>query len=92
MAAKPQVAPLRRTRLVDDATQALRDAILDGRLQAGPRRSLFALGHSGWAPGQLEAEMRAGHWVAVPADEALVFDEDYDGKWPRAMARRAINL
>jgi putative transcriptional regulator len=59
---------------------------------AGPRRRLFVLGHSGWAPGQLEAEMGAGHWVAVPADEALVFDEDYDGKWPRAMARRRINL
>lgn len=37
MAAKPEVAPLRRTRLVDDATQALRDAILDGRLKAGAR-------------------------------------------------------
>ncbi len=58
----------------------------------GPRRSFFVLGHSGWAPGQLEAEMSAGHWVAVPADEALVFDDDYDGKWPRAMARRAIKL
>lgn len=58
----------------------------------GPRRSLFILGHSGWAPGQLEAEMGAGHWVAVPADEALIFDGDYDGKWPRAMARRRINL
>ncbi|OGK98137.1 MAG: hypothetical protein A3J45_13255 [Candidatus Rokubacteria bacterium RIFCSPHIGHO2_02_FULL_69_13] len=59
---------------------------------AGPRRRLFVLGHSGWAPGQLEAEMGAGHWVAVPADEALVFDEDYDGKWPRAMARRRLTL
>ncbi len=59
---------------------------------AGPRRSLFILGHSGWAPGQLEAEMGAGHWVAVPADEVLVFDEDYDGKWSRAMARRRISL
>jgi putative transcriptional regulator len=59
---------------------------------AGPRRSLFVLGHSGWAPGQLEAEMAAGHWVAVAADEALLFDEDYDGKWPRAMARRRISL
>ena len=59
---------------------------------AGPRRRLFVLGHSGWAPGQLEAEMGAGHWVAVPADEALVFDDDYDGKWPRAMARRRLTL
>lgn len=58
----------------------------------GPRRSLFALGYAGWAPGQLEGEIEAGHWVAVPADEALVFDEDYEGKWKRAMARRTIEL
>lgn len=64
-------------------------AIADG---TGPRRRLFILGHSGWAPGQLEAEMWAGNWIAVPADEALVFDEDYDGKWPRAMARRTLRL
>jgi DNA-binding GntR family transcriptional regulator len=31
------VAPLRRRRLVDDATQALRDAILSGRFPAGAR-------------------------------------------------------
>lgn len=31
------VAPLRRRRLVDDATQALRDAILAGKLTAGAR-------------------------------------------------------
>jgi DNA-binding GntR family transcriptional regulator len=31
------VAPLRRRRLVDDASQALREAILDGRFEAGAR-------------------------------------------------------
>jgi DNA-binding GntR family transcriptional regulator len=36
MAAHP-VEPLQRRRLVDDATQALREAILDGRLPAGGR-------------------------------------------------------
>jgi DNA-binding GntR family transcriptional regulator len=36
MAAQP-VGPLQRRRLVDDATQALRDAILAGRLAAGAR-------------------------------------------------------
>jgi putative transcriptional regulator len=58
----------------------------------GPRRSLFALGYAGWAPGQLEAEIKAGAWEIVPADEALVFDENYEKKWERAMARRTINL
>lgn len=58
----------------------------------GPRRALFALGYAGWAPGQLEAEIVAGAWFTVPADEALVFDENYEKKWDRAMARRRIEL
>ncbi|MFQ5897235.1 MAG: YqgE/AlgH family protein [Candidatus Methylomirabilia bacterium] len=58
----------------------------------GPHRSLFALGYAGWGPGQLEGEMGGGHWVIVPADEALVFDDDYEAKWQRAIARRIIHL
>ncbi|MDE2179485.1 MAG: YqgE/AlgH family protein, partial [candidate division NC10 bacterium] len=60
--------------------------------ETGPRRSLFALGYAGWAPGQLEAEIKAGAWEIVPADEALVFDEHAETKWKRAMARRTIHL
>lgn len=37
MVARPEVGPLQRRRLVDDATQTLRDAILNGRFQAGAR-------------------------------------------------------
>jgi putative transcriptional regulator len=58
----------------------------------GPRQSLFALGYAGWAPGQLEAEIKAGSWEIVPADKTLVFDENADTKWERAMARRTIHL
>ena len=58
----------------------------------GPRLSLVALGYAGWAPGQLEGEIAAGSWVVVQSDEALVFDQDYEKKWERAMARRTIQL
>lgn len=58
----------------------------------GPRKSLFALGYAGWAPGQLEAEIKAGAWEIVVADEALVLDESSETKWERAMARRTIRL
>jgi len=64
-------------------------AIVEGK---GPRRTFFALGYAGWAPGQLEAEMKAGGWVRASADEALVFDSDYDSKWDRAMTRRRVDL
>jgi putative transcriptional regulator len=60
--------------------------------RTGPRKRLFALGYAGWASGQLEAEIREGSWEVVPADQAIVFDEHYETKWERAMARRTIHL
>jgi putative transcriptional regulator len=59
---------------------------------AGPQRSLLALGYAGWAPGQLDAEMQANGWLSVPADSDLVFDENFDGKWQRALAKLGIDL
>jgi putative transcriptional regulator len=58
----------------------------------GPRLSLLALGYAGWAPGQLEGEIADGAWVVVPADEALLFDQNHEKKWERAMARRRFDL
>jgi putative transcriptional regulator len=59
---------------------------------AGPRRSLLALGYAGWAPGQLDAEMQANGWLSVPADCDLVFDDDFDAKWRRALAKLGVDL
>jgi putative transcriptional regulator len=64
-------------------------AIAQGK---GPRRTFFALGDAGWAPGQLEAEMKAGAWVRAAADQAIVFDTEDERKWERAMERRRIDL
>src|SRR2546425_9495486 len=65
------------------------DAMGHGR---GPARSLFTFGYAGWAPGQLEDEIRRGSWFTVPADQPLLFSEDYDRKWDRATARQKIQL
>lgn len=58
----------------------------------GPRRRLLTLGYAGWSPGQLEGELTRGSWVVAAADEALVFDENYERKWQGAMDRQLINL
>ncbi|MGE3933496.1 MAG: YqgE/AlgH family protein [Rhodospirillaceae bacterium] len=56
--------------------------ILKGR---GPKQSMFAFGYAGWGPGQLEHEIAQQAWITVPADEGIIFDEEHDTKWNRAM-------
>lgn len=34
------------------------------------------VGYAGWAPGQLENEMKTGSWIMLPADPAVVFDKE----------------
>lgn len=73
-------------------TPGVLDALGDIARGAGPRKSLFAIGYAGWAPGQLEGEIERGAWITVPADEALLFDEDPARKRDRATARRRITI
>jgi putative transcriptional regulator len=69
------------------ATLEILRAIAEGR---GPGRALLALGYAGWAPGQLEFEIQANGWLHSPADRALLFDDDIDGKYDRALAKIGI--
>lgn len=56
-----------------------------------PARAVLALGYAGWGPGQLEVELRENVWLTGPADMDLVFDEDHDSKWERALARMGVS-
>jgi putative transcriptional regulator len=66
----------------------LRD-MADGR---GPDRSLLALGYAGWGRGQLDAEMQSNSWLHVDPDDDLVFDDDLEGKWERAIAKLGFDF
>jgi len=69
------------------ATLDILRAIAEGR---GPKRALLALGYAGWAPGQLEGEIRANGWLTGPADRQLLFDDDLDTKYERALAKIGV--
>lgn len=56
-----------------------------------PRKAILALGYAGWGAGQLENEIRHNVWLTCDADEALIFDDDYDTKWTRALAKLRID-
>lgn len=60
-------------------------------LQADPGPDLdmvrvFA-GYSGWAPGQLDAEVDLGGWLIVDAHPDDPFTSDLDGLWGRVLRR-----
>jgi putative transcriptional regulator len=83
-----------QTLAVDDglAVSGIRrvlEAIATGE---GPDRAIFALGYSGWGPGQLEREMARTDWVTIEGDPALVFDMPMTERWRTAQARRGLDL
>lgn len=57
----------------------------------GPRESIFALGYAGWAPGQLENEIKANGWLLAPGDDAILFDDNVDAKYNRALANLGVD-
>jgi putative transcriptional regulator len=44
-------------------------------------------GFAGWAPGQLEHEMREGSWGVLPKNSFDIFDKDPATLWPDSLTR-----
>ncbi len=70
---------------------ATMDILKDIASGSGPKRSLLALGYAGWAPGQLDHEIQANGWLHAPAGADLIFNDNIDSKWDRALATLGIN-
>ena len=58
----------------------------------GPRQFLLMIGYAGWAPGQLEEEIKAKSWFLIRADKEFIFGKEAEQKWRRAMDKRQIRL
>ncbi|MGD8557871.1 MAG: YqgE/AlgH family protein [Chromatiales bacterium] len=69
-----------------------RDILVSIASGTGPERSLIALGYAGWGSGQLEQELADNAWLAVPADEAIIFDLPPEERWNAAAAELGIDL
>jgi putative transcriptional regulator len=44
------------------------------------------IGHAGWAPGQLEAEIARGEWALARANSDAIFSGKSDHPWPSSSA------
>ena len=72
------------------ASVGILEAIAQG--SPTPRHSLLALGYAGWGPGQLDDEVQANAWLQVPPDDAIIFDDELDTKWGRAVEALGIDV
>ena len=58
---------------------------------AAPRKSVLALGYSGWGAGQLEMELAANAWLVGDPDDDIVFGDDHGQKWTHALGRMGVD-
>ena len=52
-----------------------------------PPRTRLVVGYSGWAPGQLEAELQASAWLMSDVDSDLIFTTPPERMWEAAIRR-----
>ena len=71
------------------ATVDILKAIAKG---SGPKHAILALGYAGWAPGQLEDEIQHNGWLHCDADPDLIFGDDVDDKYARALRKIGIDV
>ncbi len=70
------------------ATVDVLKAIAD---DAGPDKTILALGYAGWRAGQLEGEIQANGWLHCEADSELIFAAELDKKWSNAIKKLGID-
>jgi putative transcriptional regulator len=58
----------------------------------GPASAILALGYAGWAPGQLEEEIQQNGWLHCAADPELIFGQNTDVKYEKALRKIGIDL
>jgi putative transcriptional regulator len=61
-------------------------------LNEGPKEAVLALGYAGWSAGQLEQEILANSWMVCPADAFLLYDQDHEAKYVRALNTIGVDL
>ncbi len=73
--------------VIEDVGFLPADAQLED-LSGHTRRARVFAGHSGWGPGQLDAELEEGSWIVGDPHTDEVFSEDPDELWSTALERK----
>ena len=85
-------APQDSVRLFDHVYFSISQKVLEDHAAisgAGESMRVYA-GYSGWGPGQLELEIKTGHWAVWKADAEMIFDKPPKDVWPEMIRRVSI--
>lgn len=75
--------------IVITTSRDILQAIADGQ---GPEKFIVALGYAGWAPGQLEDEIKENAWLNTDADSDILFDLPIEKRWQQAVSKLGIDI
>jgi putative transcriptional regulator len=75
----------------DIALTTSRDILQAVAEGGGPTEMLVSLGYAGWAPGQLEDEIRQNAWLTVGAEPSLIFRMAPEERLAAAMALLGVD-
>lgn len=67
------------------------DVVRDIAAGDGPKNMIFALGYSGWGPGQLDGEIAQNAWLTCEATPELVFGTANANKWTAALKALGVD-
>jgi len=86
----PAAPPASRP-VIDDVWYTDSRQTVEALLAAGTpaARLHLVLGYAGWAPGQLQSEIRRGDWLLSPAAPGQIFRDDPDRLWSELIDRLA---
>lgn len=79
--------PTHSTAIVGPVVLVEPAALINGEVEGLDVARLYT-GYSGWAPGQLDAELTSGAWHVVPFSADDVFTSDPTQLWRRVMRRQ----
>lgn len=58
----------------------------------GPRQTVIFFGYAGWGPGQLEGELAQDAWSTAPAEIDMMFTDNPEGIWEKAIKNSGVDL
>ena len=80
--------PLANLVVTDDVFIATELSAMELLTASEEGRAIFYVGHSGWGPGQLEAELAQEAWIVAPALPGDLWSADPEGLWRRVLRRQ----